>query len=137
AEQTLQTREESYKLLKLKFDYGVLNELELSSSQSLVEGARVIRAQAQRQWEQDRNALNLLLGSTAPAELLPPVAQLDAQAVGRSADTQAASQAMLAALWPDLSELPVGLSSEVLLQRPDIAQAEQQLISANANIGAA
>ncbi len=137
AEQTLKTREESFKLLKLKFDHGVLNELDLRSSQSLVEAARVTRAQAQRQWAQDLNALNLLLGSTAPADLLPPVPQIDAQAVGRSADTQAASQAVLATLWPGLSELPVGLSSEVLLQRPDIAQAEQQLIAANANIGAA
>lgn len=137
AEQTLKTREESYKLLKLKFDHGVLNELDLRSSQSLVEAARVTRAQAQRQWAQDLNALNLLLGSPAPADLLPPVPQIDAQAVGRSADTQAASQAVLATLWPGLSELPVGLSSEVLLQRPDIAQAEQQLIAANANIGAA
>ena len=137
AEQTLQAREASFKLFKLKFDHGVLNELDLSSSQSLVEAARVTRAQAQRQWAQDLNALNLLLGSTAPADLLPPVPQIDAQAVGRSADAKAASQAVLAALWPGLSELPVGLSSDVLLQRPDIAQAEQQLIAANANIGAA
>jgi multidrug efflux system outer membrane protein len=44
---------------------------------------------------------------------------------------------VLATLWPGLSELPVGVSSDVLLQRPDIAQAEQALIGANANIGAA
>jgi outer membrane protein, multidrug efflux system len=50
AEQTLQTRLESFKLQQLKFDNGVLNELELRSAQSLVEAARVARAQAQRQW---------------------------------------------------------------------------------------
>ena len=137
SEQTLKTREESFKLLNLKFDHGVLNELDLRSSQSLVEAARVTRAQAQRQWAQDLNALNLLLGSPAPADALPPVVQLSTQAVSQSANTQASNQVVLATLWPGLSELPVGLSSDVLLQRPDIAQAEQQLIAANANIGAA
>lgn len=137
AEQTLKTREDSLKLLKLKFDNGVLNELDLRSAQSLVEAARVTRAQAQRQWAQDINALNLLLGSTAPADLLPPQPEANLLAAASSKDSAAAAQTVQATLWPDLSELPVGLSSEVLLQRPDIAQAEQQLISANANIGAA
>jgi len=136
-EQTLKTREDSLKLLQLKFDSGVLNELDLRSGQSLVEAARVTRAQAQRQWAQDLNALTLLLGRAAPADLLPPVPTLDMQALGASKDSQAAAAAVLGTLWPDLSELPVGLSSDVLLQRPDIAQAEQQLIGANANIGAA
>src|SRR5690606_24984609 len=45
AEQTLQTRQDSLKLLQLKFDNGVLNELDLRSAQSLVEAARITRAQ--------------------------------------------------------------------------------------------
>lgn len=136
-EQTLRSREEALKLLQLKFDSGVLNELDLRSAQSLVEAARITRAQAQRQWSQDLNALALLVGGPVAADRLPPEPQLDVQTLGRSADSQGAAQAVLATLWPDLSELPVGLSSDVLLQRPDIAQAEQQLIAANANIGAA
>ncbi len=137
-EQTLTTRQDSLKLQQLKFDSGVLNELDLRSAQSLVEAARVTRAQAQRQWAQDINALSLLLGSPAPADLLPPVPDASSmQAAATSKDSQAAAQTVQATLWPDLSELPVGLSSDVLLQRPDIAQAEQQLIGANANIGAA
>jgi len=40
-------------------------------------------------------------------------------------------------LWPGLPDLPVGLSSDILLQRPDIVQAENNLIAANANVGAA
>ena len=72
-EQTLQTRQDSFKLLQLKFDNGVLNELDLRSGQSLVEAARITKAQAQRQWAQDLSALNLLLGTTASADLLPPV----------------------------------------------------------------
>ena len=134
---TLQTRQDALTLLQLKFDNGVLNELELRSGQSLVEAARVTKAQAQRQWAQDMSALTLLVGHTVSEDLLPPVPLLDAQSLGRTADSQAAAQVVLASLWPGLSELPVGVSSDVLLQRPDIAQAEQQLIAANANIGAA
>lgn len=143
SEQTFQTRQDSLKLLQLKFDHGVLNELDLRSAQSLVEAARVTRAQAQRQWAQDLSALHLLVGGPVPAELLPPQPQLApmtpaAEASGQAGATaRAADQAVQDTLWPGLSELPVGLSSAVLLQRPDIAQAEQELIAANANIGAA
>jgi multidrug efflux system outer membrane protein len=137
AEQTLSTRQDSFKLLQLKFDNGVLNELDLRSGQSLVEAARVTRAQAQRQWAQDLSALNLLLGSTASSEQLPPEVSVNMLAPATSKDSAAAAQSVLATLWPGLSELPVGVSSDVLLQRPDIAQAEQALIGANANIGAA
>ncbi len=150
AEQTLQTRRDSFKLSQLKFDNGVLNELDLRSAQSLVEAARVTRAQAQRQFAQDSSALALLLGAPVPQDSLPPVpvnAQALATALGAApgAAKQAAPQSLRtpealmaqASFWPELAALPVGLSSDVLLQRPDIAQAEQQLISANANIGAA
>jgi outer membrane protein TolC len=137
SEQTLQSRQDALKLLQLKFDQGVLNELGLRTAQSVVEAARITRAQAQRQWAQDLQSLSILVGGPVKNESLPPVPELNAQTLGRSADSQAAAQAMLATLWPDLSELPVGLSSDVLLQRPDIAQAEQQLVAANANIGAA
>ncbi len=150
AEQTLQTRQDALKLSQLKYDNGVLNELDLRSSQSQVEGARVARAQAQRQLAQDQQSLAVLVGKPVPAEWLPPAPESLAKAAasaapaasGARADTRptrgkAAEQFVEASLWPGLSELPVGLSSEVLLQRPDVAQAEQSLISANANIGAA
>lgn len=128
AEQTLATRLDSFKLQQLKFDNGVLNELDLRSAQSTVEAARVARAQAQRAVAQDVQALALLVGKPVPAEWLPPQANLA---------LKDPAQFVQASLWPGLSELPVGLSSDVLLQRPDVAQAEQLLIAANANIGAA
>ena len=143
AEQTLQTRQDSLKLSQLKYDNGVLNELELRSSQSQVEAARVARAQAQRQLAQDQQSLAVLVGKPVPAEWLPPAPQSLAKAAppvasdARPARGKAAEQFVEASLWPGLSELPVGLSSEVLLQRPDVVQAEQALIGANANIGAA
>jgi multidrug efflux system outer membrane protein len=115
AQQTLATREDSVRLIQLRFDKGASSQLDLSQARSLLESARVSVAQSTRQRLLDVNALNLLLGQAAPVELILA-----------SAQTQ-----------PTLQELPVGLSSDVLLRRPDVVQAEQQLLAANANIGAA
>ncbi len=113
---TLATREDSQRLTKLRFDNGASSELDLRQADSLLEAAKVSLAQATRQRALDENALALLVGQPLPADL-PPAQPLSA-AVG-------------------LSELPVGLPSDVLVRRPDVRQAEQQLIAANANIGAA
>jgi multidrug efflux system outer membrane protein len=115
AQQTLATREDSARLIQLRFDKGASSQLDLSQAQSLLESARVSVAQSTRQRMLDVNALNLLLGQTAPAELISASAQTSVP----------------------LQELPVGLSSDVLLRRPDVVQAEQLLLAANANIGAA
>ena len=114
--ETLKTREESYKLSKLKFDNGAASEIDFRLTESLLESARASLAQFTRQRAQDENALVLLLGQGLPADLPPPLAM---------------SEQRLA------TDLPVGLPSEVLARRPDVLQAEQQLIAANANIGAA
>jgi outer membrane protein, multidrug efflux system len=63
----------------------------------------------------DLNALALLLGQPVPGDFQTPV----------GTDTV------------KLPDLPAGVPSEVLAARPDVRQAEQQLIAANANIGAA
>jgi NodT family efflux transporter outer membrane factor (OMF) lipoprotein len=114
-ERTQGTREESLRLVKLRFDNGVASELDLRGAQTLVEAARVALVQQRRQRALDQNALELLLGQPLPAEL------------------------PAAAAWTPqtLPDVPAGLPSEVLLRRPDVRQAEQQLIAANANIGAA
>ena len=114
--ETLKTREESFKLSKLKFDNGAASELDYRQNESLLEAARVTLAQLTRQRAQDENALVLLLGQGQPTDLPPPLAM---------------SEQRLA------TDLPTGLPSEVLTRRPDVRQAEQQLIAANANIGAA
>ena len=113
--QTLAAREESLKLIQLKYDNGVLSKVDLSQGQSLVDTARVALAQQQRQRAQDINALVLLVGQKLPDNLAP-------------ANTLAQTE---------LSDLPAGLPSDLLAVRPDIRAAEQQLIGANANIGAA
>jgi multidrug efflux system outer membrane protein len=111
--QTLVTREDSYRLIKLRFDNGASSQIDLRQAESLLESARVTLAQATRQRALDENALVPLLGQALPTDL--------AAAPGAAA----------------LPDLPVGLPSEVLLRRPDVRQAEQQLIAANASIGAA
>lgn len=115
---TLQTREESIKLAKLRFDTGVASELDYRQAVSLTEAARATLAQQQRQRALDENALVLLLGQALPA----PISASLGQGLSDAAD---------------LPAVPAGLPSDLLTQRPDIRQAEQQLISANANIGAA
>ena len=112
---TLDTREQSLKLTQLRFDNGAASELDLRQAQTLAEAARVTLAQQRRQRELDRNALALLLGQALPEWPAVP-ARVSAIA---------------------LADVPAGVPSEVLLRRPDVAQAEQQLVAANASIGAA
>ena len=121
--QTLVTREESIRLSKLRFDNGVASELDFRQAESLVEAARVSLAQQQRQQALDENLLTLLVGSPLAAEL--PVA----------ASTAVVAEP-LAQMQP-LVDVPAGLPSDLLASRPDIRQAERQLLAANANIGAA
>ncbi len=118
--ETLASREESMRLTKLSFDAGVRSGLDLRGAESLIASARVALAQLERQRALDLNALNLLVGQPLPdaalAEL-PDGLSLTAQGL--------------------IGVVPTGLPSEVLLRRPDVRAAEQQLLAANANIGAA
>lgn len=116
---TLQTREESIKLARMRFDAGAASELDFRQAQTLTETARATLAQQTRQRDLDINALNLLVGAQVPQELL---ASLKGK---RLADL------------PTLTDVPAGLPSDLLLRRPDIRQAEQQMVAANASIGAA
>ena len=113
--QTLATRDDSLRLTKLRFDNGAASALDLRQAESLAAAARGTLAQLQRSRAQDLNALTLLVGQTPPAALLP------------TADASSAA----------LQAVPEGLPSDLLARRADIRQAEQALIAANANIGAA
>lgn len=115
-QRTLATRDDSLRLTQLLFDNGAASELDLQQSRSLVQAARVTQAQLQRQRATDENALVLLLGQPLPPDL-PKAGGLDDRLVGQ--------------------ELPAGLPADLLNRRPDIRASEQQLIAAEANIGAA
>ena len=116
---TLSTREQSIKLTKLRFDSGVSSELDFRQAQSLTENARATLASQTRQRDLDANALTLLVGQSLPSELLSSLK-------GKKLSD-----------LPPLAQVPSGLPSDLLLRRPDVRQAEQSMIAANANIGAA
>lgn len=70
SQRTLQTREESVRLAKLRFDAGATSELDFQQTRALTESARATLAQQTRQRDLAINALTLLLGQQVPAELL-------------------------------------------------------------------
>lgn len=123
--QTLAGREEALRLTRLRFDNGASSALDVRLAESLSAAAEVALAQQQRQWALDRHALALLVGQ--------PIA--DSQWAGGA--PPAAKGVAPVGVDQALVEVPVGVPSSVLLQRPDIVAAEQQLAVANAQMGAA
>ena len=115
AQSTIETQRSAYDLIRKRYDVGLSPELDLRQAQTRVDTARVDAALYARQVAQDQNALDLLVGSKVPAELLP---------------------ADLSTVIPP-KEIAAGLPSDVLLRRPDILQSESRLKAVNANIGAA
>ncbi|MDE2604755.1 MAG: efflux transporter outer membrane subunit [Burkholderiales bacterium] len=112
---TVATREETLRLTKLRFDNGVASELDYRLALSLTESARAALAQTRRQRANDLDALALLVGQPVGPDFTVGVTTLDVK----------------------LPDVPAGLPSQVLVNRPDVRQAEQLLIATNANIGAA
>ncbi len=114
--ETLKAFQQSLDLTRAQFRIGVASELAARQAETNYQAARNDIAVLETRVAQDQNALNLLAGTTIPADQLPG---------GLGAET------------PTRDALPGNLSSEVLLRRPDVLQAEHQLIAQNANIGAA
>ncbi|MFC3443131.1 efflux transporter outer membrane subunit [Sphingobium rhizovicinum] len=95
---------------------GLAGKLDVHQAQTVVEQAASDVAANVTQVAQDRNAIDLLVGAPIEDALLP--GSLDSLIAG-------------------VAKVPAGLSSDILLQRPDVLQAEHQLKAANADIGAA
>jgi multidrug efflux system outer membrane protein len=115
AQATFDAQKAYYELIGKSRDLGVASDLELRQAQSQTEAARADVARFRGLVLQDQHALDLLVGTRVPADLLPK--GLDAAG--------------------ELKDVSAGLPSEVLLRRPDILMTEYQLKAANANIGAA
>ena len=113
--ETLDTYERSLGITQRSFDAGVASTLELTQARIAVETARSSLAYYTRLVSQDRNALIRLLGQDLPAPAEVPRVLNE----------------------PLLANLPVGLPSGLLVNRPDVLEAEHQLLAANASIGAA
>jgi outer membrane protein, multidrug efflux system len=116
SQDTLTAVKDSYDLNKATFDAGASNELDLRQSEGQVETAQIDVETYQRQLQQARNALQLLLGAPIPEDLPPARPFSDSGMV---------------------ADVPAGLPSELLARRPDILEAEHTLKAANANIGVA
>ena len=117
-ERTVAARNESYKLQKMRFDAGISSEYELFQIEAERATALAQQAGLAAQRGQQENALAVLLGRS-------PRMIVEA-AIKRGAPSA-----------PAAIVVPAGLPSELLLRRPDIIEAEQRLIAANARIGVA
>lgn len=109
------SRKENFELVARRRDAGLANELDYLSAQGSYEAARADAASLERSRAAAANALTLLVGATPSS--LPPRKRLTERDV-----------------VPDLA---VSVPSEALLRRPDVRAAEQRLVAANANVGAA
>lgn len=114
AKRTADSRRETVDLFNLRYAGGVISQLELEQVKSQYEEALATIPLIEKQIAQQENALSVLLGRNPG-----PISR------GRTLDELA------------LPEVPAGLPSQLLERRPDILQAEQSLVSANAQIGAA
>ena len=114
ARRTAGSREESYRIFLLRFQAGYVSDLELSQVGSQYQQALASIPALEKAISQQEDALSLLLGRN------PGAVQR-----GRAIDALA------------VPAVPAGLPSSLLERRPDLRQAEQQLISANAQIGVA
>jgi multidrug efflux system outer membrane protein len=115
AKQTLKARQDSVGLTRRLESGGSVPLADLRQAEELEYAASVQIPQLEQQIQQEENALRLLVGQNPG-----PIAHTDPNA-----------------LAPVPQDLPVGLPSRLLERRPDILQAEQQLIEANARIGVA
>lgn len=115
AEETLQNYTRSYALVEKQLLTGSTNVLALEQARGVIESTRSEIAKRQGELAQANNALQLLLGT-----------------YGQLPDDRAQSAGDI-----NRVTLPPSLSSQILLQRPDIMEAEHLLMAANANIGAA
>jgi len=115
ARNTLDTRDESLRVLRIQLQGGVGTLLDVRQGEQLVYTAGEVIPDDERQIEQTENQISLLLG-----KIPGPVAR---------------GNLLTAQQTPP--EVPAGLTSALLERRPDIQEAEQTLIAANANIGIA
>lgn len=115
ARETLKTREQTRQMVSRRRDVGLASDLDYLQADGAMELSRAELANLERQRSAAVNALTLLVGAEPAA--LPAGRALSEQGI--------------------VANLTAGMPSEVLLQRPDVLAAEQRLIAANANIGAA
>ncbi|HTY98993.1 MAG TPA: efflux transporter outer membrane subunit [Rhodocyclaceae bacterium] len=114
AADTVKTREETLAMVGKRREVGLAGDLDYLAADGALQTARSDLADLSRQRAAAANALRLLVGASPE---LPPGRALEDQGI--------------------VGDIPVGIPSEVLVNRPDVLAAEQALLAANANVGAA
>jgi multidrug efflux system outer membrane protein len=110
---TIEARKETLELYRTQLQGGVATGLQVARAAATVYGAQSTLADLERQIATSEDAISLLLGGPpAPVPRPPPLETL-----------------------PPPPEVPVGIPSALLERRPDVRQAEQQLVAANAEVG--
>lgn len=115
SKRTLASRKESLELTTLRTEHGIDTMLDQRQAEQLVYTAGAQVPDLERQIEQQENALSILLGDNPGS--IPRGLKLTEQ--------------------PHAPEVPAGLPSSLLERRPDIREAEETLVAANAQIGVA
>ena len=113
--QTLATRKDSLRLTQTLADHGATSLLDVRQAEQLVFAAAETIPDLERRIEQQENFISTLLGN----------------------NPQAVPRGRVLTDQPHAPEVPAGLPSSLLERRPDIRQAEQQLVAFNAQIGVA
>ena len=113
--ETVKAQEDSVKLTNLRVDHGVATKLDVLQSQQVLDTANAQIPDLERQIAQEENAISILLGNYP-------------QGVPRG-------RPLVEQTLPP--EVPPGLPSSLIERRPDIREAEQNLVAANAEIGVA
>ena len=113
--ETVKTQEDSVKLTNLRLDHGVATRLDVLQAQQVLDSANAQIPDLERQIAQEENAISILLGNYP----------------------QAVPRGLALAEQKLPPEVPPGLPSTLIERRPDIREAEQILVSANAEIGVA
>lgn len=116
AQDTLKADAAIFQITQARFTGGVASELDVRQAQTALEQARSDVATYATSAARDLDALDLVVGTTVGEELLP---------------------GGLNAGLPTMADVPTGLSSAVLFDRPDVLEAEHTLRAYNADIGAA
>ncbi len=116
ARETYQSNAATYRLVSQMFDKGIASQLDVSQAKTAVESARASAASYEAKALRTENALALIVGGPLPQGM---------KLANNLAEVQC------------VNDIPAGLPSELLERRPDIMAAEHNLLSANANIGAA
>jgi multidrug efflux system outer membrane protein len=124
SQDTVKTQQNSVQLTEMRLSHGVGTRLDVLQSRQVLDTANAQIPDLERQIGQTEDAISILLGN-------------DPQSVprGKSLGVETPNGWVWAEALPP--ELPAGLPSSLLERRPDIREAEQELVAANANIGVA